>query len=345
MRRFVVMLRGAIVGFGQVAEHGHWPAFAESDAFQIVAVVERSVARRDAVARLSPGIRTMTSLDEIADGEIDFIDICTPPALHAAPMLAALERGWHVICEKPLLIEPAVFDEVRKAAVRTGRAIVPVHNWTYAPIVQRATALVSEGAIGRLRRVSIETLRQRDCAVPDPDHPNWRRDAVIAGGGILMDHGWHAVYLALHWFGEAPASVSATLHHPAAGEVEDEARVSLGFPSGDADIVLSWNAAVRGNRMVLTGDEGELEIADGVLQIRGKAGDRTVATAPPLSAGSYHADWFALMLPDVSRAFARPDESRALLDQAGRCLGVIRRAYETASAANLPRIAPTIGLA
>jgi len=44
--------RGAIVGFGQVAEHGHWPAFAASEAFQIVAVVERSAARRDAVMEL-----------------------------------------------------------------------------------------------------------------------------------------------------------------------------------------------------------------------------------------------------------------------------------------------------
>ena len=80
----------------------------------------------------------------------------------------------------------------------------------------------------------------------------------MAGGGILMDHGWHGVYLALHWFGQPPASVSATvLHRPAAGEVEDEARGGpFVFPTGDADIVLSWNADVRRNLMVLAGDEG-----------------------------------------------------------------------------------------
>jgi predicted dehydrogenase len=341
----VTRFRGAIVGFGQVAEHGHWPAFAESDAFQIVAVVERSAVRREAAARLSPGIRAVASLDEIATGEIDFVDICTPPALHPVPILAALDRGWHVICEKPFVIEQAVFDRVRQAAVGAGRAIVPVHNWKYAPIVQRATALVTEGAIGRLRRVLIETLRQRDCAVSDPDHPNWRRDAAIAGGGILMDHGWHAVYLALHWFGEPPASVGATLHRPAAGEVDDEAHVVLGFPSGTADIFLSWNAEVRRNRLVLAGEDGEIEIADGVLKIRDGSGERTIATAVPLSAGSYHADWLALMLPDFKRAFDDPDGSRAQLDEAGSCLSVIRRAYDAASVANLTRIASTIGLA
>jgi predicted dehydrogenase len=340
----VTPYRGAIVGFGQVAQHGHWPAFAASDSFEIVAVVERSAARRAMAARLAPGVRAVASLDEIAGAEIDFVDICTPPALHTAPMLAALERGWHVICEKPFLLERAEFDAVSKAAAHAGRAVVPVHNWKYAPLIQRASALVREGAIGRLRRVSIETLRQRDCAVSDPEHPNWRRDAAMAGGGILMDHGWHGVYLALHWFGQPPASVSATLHRPAAGEVEDEARVSLRFPAGDADIVLSWNADVRRNRMVLAGDEGELEIADGVLRVRGADGEQTFAAAAALSAGSYHADWFALMLPDFSRAFGDPGSSRGELAEAGMCLRVIQRAYETASAANRPRIASSIGL-
>src|SRR6185295_5651665 len=108
--------RGAIVGFGQVAEHGHWPAFAASDSFEIVAVVERSAARRAVATRLNPGVRAVASLDEITDAEIDFVDICTPPALHKAPMLAALERGWHVICEKPFLLEHAAFDAVGQAA-------------------------------------------------------------------------------------------------------------------------------------------------------------------------------------------------------------------------------------
>jgi predicted dehydrogenase len=340
----VKLFRGAIVGFGQVAEHGHYPAFAGSDTFEIVAVVERSAERRDAATRLHTGMRAVDALDAIADADIDFVDICTPPALHAAPILAALERGWHVICEKPFLLETADVDAVRRAAVRAGRAVVPVHNWKYAPIIQQATKLLAAGAIGRLRHVSIETLRQRDCAVSDPDRPNWRRDAAVAGGGILLDHGWHAVYLALHWFGQPPASVSATVHRPSAREVEDGASVTLHFPTGDADIVLSWNAEVRRNAIVLAGDAGELEIADGILRLRGAGGEKTVAAGSALSAGSYHADWFALMLPDFSRAFADPDASRVLLDEAGTCLRVIQRAYEAASAANLPRIASSIGL-
>ena len=179
------------------------------------------------------GVATFAAMEELAAGvEIDFVDICTPPALHGEPMLDALARGWNVLCEKPLLLDLVELEKARSLARERGRAVVPVHNWKYAPIVRRATELLRSGAIGALREIEIETLRIQDCAVADPDHPNWRRDPAIAGGGVLMDHGWHAIYLARHWFGEEPTEVRAELHRAAPQEVEDEATLTLFFPSG-----------------------------------------------------------------------------------------------------------------
>src|SRR5438046_1642980 len=121
------MLKGAIIGFGEVARHGHWPAYEASRDISIVAVVDRSAGRRALAASLSPGIATFSSMDgllqwagqggqaghvgrarqagqggqvgqagRVENERIDFVDICTPPAMHAEPMLAAIERGWHV---------------------------------------------------------------------------------------------------------------------------------------------------------------------------------------------------------------------------------------------------------
>ena len=154
------MLKGAIVGFGEVARHGHWPAYASSDEVEIVAVVDRTAARRDLALRLLPRVATFATFDDLAhasDPTIDFIDICTPPALHVDPLVAALGRRWHVLCEKPLLLEPAIVESVRQRALAGSLAVVPVHNWKYAPILRRTTALLREGAIGTLRRVRIET--------------------------------------------------------------------------------------------------------------------------------------------------------------------------------------------
>jgi predicted dehydrogenase len=319
------VLRGAIIGFGEVARNGHWPAYAESREAKIVAVVDRTEVRRQTARASLPGIAAFATIEELAAGtEIDFVDICTPPALHGEPMLDALARGWNVLCEKPLLLDLVELEKVRSLARESGRVVVPVYNWKYAPIVRRATEMLRAGAIGRLRQVEIETLRIQDCAVADPDHPNWRRDPAIAGGGVLMDHGWHAIYLARHWFGEDPIDVQASLERPAPTAVENEATLTIEFPSGRTKIFLTWKADVRRNTMRLIGERGELVIDDDRL----KAGGETIQFESALSAGSYHADWFAAMLPDVIASFRAPATARESFDEAALCLSVIRRAYE-----------------
>jgi predicted dehydrogenase len=321
------VLRGAIIGFGEVARHGHWPAYADCREAKIVAVVDRTEERRQAARESLPGVAIFATIEELAAGaEIDFVDICTPPALHGEPMLDALARGWNVLCEKPLLLDLVELEKARSLARESGRAVVPVHNWKYAPIVRRATEMLRSGAIGQLRGVEIETLRIQDCAVADPDHPNWRRDPVIAGGGVLMDHGWHGIYLARSWFGEEPIDVRASLHRPTPKEVEDEAMLRLVFPSGHAKIFLTWRADVRRNAMRLVGECGQIALDDDTLNVGGES----MCFESALSAGSHHADWFAAMLPDVIESFHRPEAALESFDEAALCLSVIRRVYQMA---------------
>lgn len=324
-------MTGAIVGFGEVALHGHWPAYAESRQLTIVAVVERSAERRDLARSLSPALRAYETLDALAAAEtLDFIDICTPPALHGAPMLAGLERGWHVVCEKPFLIDADLLRRARALAEARGVAAVPVHNWKLAPIVREATARLRRGDIGRLERVEFETERLRDFKGADPDRPNWRRDPAIAGGGILMDHGWHALYLALDWFEDDVRRVDASFHRPGPDAVEDEATVRLTFDRGAASIALTWNGTARRNSMQLAGDRGSITIADDRLLVRGTAGDEDVMYPVALSGGSHHADWFAAFIPQLAEYFKDPASSRAAFDEAAACYGIIQRAYGTA---------------
>jgi predicted dehydrogenase len=315
--------RGAIIGFGAVAANGHWPAYAQSTEAQIVAVVDRTEERRQAARELIPGVETFRTMDEL--GGVDFVDICTPPAFHGDPMRDALRRGWDVLCEKPLLLDARELEQARSLARQAGRAVIPVHNWKYAPIIRRATEVLHSGAIGELRELQIETLRIEDCAAVDPEHPNWRRDLSIAGGGILMDHGWHAIYLARHWFGEDPVESEAELHRAESG-IEDEATLTLQFRKGRARIFQTWRADKRRNTMRLSGERGEIAIDDDRLRI----GDEEIRFESALSSGSHHADWFAAMLPDVMAGFGSPEKARASFDEAALCLSVIRSAYEIA---------------
>lgn len=322
-------MKGAIVGFGEVARHGHWPAYASNRQVTIAAVVDRTAERRGVAQTLIPGVAVFETLDELADAmEIDFIDICTPPALHPAPMLRAIERGWHVLCEKPFVLDPAVLEIVRQRALAKRVAVVPVHNWKYAPIIRNATARCRMGLIGVLQRVELEVSRLRAAPTADAAYTsNWRRDPAIAGGGILMDHGWHAVYLALDWFRQSPREIASVLHWPEHGGVEDEAAVTLTFPHGVASIRLTWNGYERRNRVLLAGELGEIVIDDDTLSMTGPF-PMWLKMPRALSAGSHHDDWFAAMLPDVLAAFRNPALAAPLFEEAVSCLGVIREAYE-----------------
>ena len=114
------MLKGAIVGFGDVALNGHWPAWAASEDATIVAVVDRTSQRRDLASQLANGLPTYSSIEELADANlaVDFVDICTPPASHAEPVRVAIDRGWHVLCEKPVLLHSSDFESLGRLKSR-----------------------------------------------------------------------------------------------------------------------------------------------------------------------------------------------------------------------------------
>jgi predicted dehydrogenase len=321
------MMQGAIVGFGEVARNGHWPAYAAGDALRIAAVVDPVAERREMAAATIPGVRTYGAIADV-DLDLDFADVCTPPSMHQEPVLAALDRGWHVLCEKPFVLRSDLLAPIRARAEEKGLAVVPAHNWKYAPILRRATALLREGAIGPLREAAITTERTQ--AAPTAAAYNWRHDPLVAGGGILMDHGWHSLYLALHWFGEPATAIRGDLVRPAAGGVETEVDLQLQFPSGEARVHLTWNGTSRQNQARLRGERGEIIVADDRLIVRGSVSSEEPFAAA-LSAGSHHADWFTAMLGDVAACFRAPDTSRPLLDEAEQCIRLIEQVYAAAA--------------
>jgi predicted dehydrogenase len=84
-----------------------------------------------------------------------------------------------------------------------------VHNWLKAPICDRISSLVDGGALGTVRAVRWQTLRIEPAVTVTSDGANWRADPAVAGGGILFDHGWHALYSVVRWLGvreSAPCS-------------------------------------------------------------------------------------------------------------------------------------------
>ena len=289
--------RGAIIGFGNVAIHGHLPGWLERPDVELVAVADARPDRRPEAAARLPRARWHDDPAELLTREtLDFVDISTPPSSHAALAAQALDRGVHVLCEKPLVITPAELDRVVALAAARRRVLHAVHNWHHAPIIRRAAELVRAGAVGRVRRVVWQTLRTRPAAARDAGAPNWRVDPAIAGGGVLSDHGWHVFYVLRRWLGQDPVAVSARLERRRHVEspVEDTAEVQVVFPDARADILLTWAADSRDNRVEIAGTDGTLSLEDDTLVLARQGGAVERWPCPPaLSDGSQHPDWFA----------------------------------------------------
>ena len=337
----VNMLHGGIIGLGNVAVHGHLPAWRERDDVEIVAVTDARAERQAACAEALPRARWCDSVDALLDdGQLDFVDICTPPSSHATLIQRVLRRGLHVLCEKPLVHSAADLAGVASLARKSGRVLHTVHNWHHAPIVRRTAELLREGAVGAVRRAAWHTRRTRPAAAAGQNADNWRVNPALAGGGVLTDHGWHVFYVLRSWIGAEPTEVSAMLeqrrHRTLA--VEDTASVRLTFPEASAEILLTWAADVRENWALVEGTGGRLELRDDTLLWCDAEGrDLGRWRFPPrLSDGSHHPDWFHAVADEFVTEVTSGRPGRQNLAEASLCVALESAARESSRHAGRP---------
>ena len=113
------MLKGAFIGFGNVAANGHLPGWRAREDVRIVAATDAAASRREAFLAACPDGRWYETVDDLLAGEkLDFVDICAPPGSHAALIERALDAGLHVLSEKPLVTRVEDAKRVAAAAVR-----------------------------------------------------------------------------------------------------------------------------------------------------------------------------------------------------------------------------------
>jgi predicted dehydrogenase len=330
------MIRGAILGAGNVAVNGHVPGWLGQRDIEIVAAADPRPAARAALLERLPEARWYGSAEELLAREgLDFADICAPPAMHAGIIAACLARGLHVLCEKPLVLSREELEPLASLAASKKRVLATVHNWRYAPILAAAREVLDSGQLGEVVSCRWETLRQKPAAAASEGEVNWRVDPAIAGGGVLMDHGWHALYVLCGWLPAPPLRVSGVLstrrHHESPLEDTAELRLETGG-TARAEIFLTWAADVRRNRAAIEGTLGAVRLDGHVLDFvsRGSTRPSRRREFPQgLSEGSHHPEWFARVAGEFLAAIVNPAGGSRTLEEAFLCLDVIALARES----------------
>jgi predicted dehydrogenase len=138
------------------------------------------------------------------------VSIAVPNVLHAPIALAAVERGLHVLCEKPLAGTLADAEAMVQAAVKAGRVLQVVFNHRERDDVQTLKRYIDEGKLGNIYYAKAYWMRRRGI----PGVGSWFVNKKMAGGGPLIDLGVHVLDLALYLMGEPSAvTVSASTYH------------------------------------------------------------------------------------------------------------------------------------
>ncbi len=324
-----MVLKGAIIGFGHIAANGHVPAYKNCSDVEIYAVCDSCVERRSINERLLNGSRFYTSIQELFDKEpVDFVDVATPPAMHSGFILEALSRKKHVLCEKPLVLGSKELVQIREKIEESHCQVVTVHNWRYSPIMQEISRVVRGGRLGKPLEVEYLVTRVKPSIAVSSgdDENNWRLDPKVAGGGILVDHGWHAFYLVNEWVGEQPVALECRLENRKFHQipVEDTAEVLLIYPSGArARLFFTWAGKRRENVVKIRGELGSLICPDRSIQVENGSGSCSVKFEEALSEGSHHPDWYSGVLEEFLREVREESFAGRNFKEAASCLNIL----------------------
>jgi predicted dehydrogenase len=232
--------------------------------FEVHALVGRDPARTEDRARRSGVPHALTSLEKaLALPGVDAVAVATPPHTHAGIVLASVEAGKHVVCEKPFARDAAQARRMLEAAEAAGVIHLMGNEFRFATGQALATRALRAGAVGTPRLATF-MLQIPGLADPCAGVPPWWSDAR-EGGGWLGAFASHVVDEVRVMFGELEG-LSASLTHVAERDwsAEDSFTVHFRTRSGVAGVMQS-SGAVQGPPLALQRIAGTL----GTLWIEG----------------------------------------------------------------------------
>lgn len=242
-------IRAGVVGFGLGGSIFHAPFLHAIDGFELVAILQ---PHGDTAAQAYPHVSIVRSMAELlAQPDIDFIAISTPPSTHFELAQQALQANKHVVIDKPFV---ATSDQARQLIelARTRNRLLSVYqNRRWDGDFLTLQQLIAGGELGRL--VSLESRFERY-------HPGVRakqwQEKNLPGNGLLHDWGSHLVDQALTLFGTPEAIFADVRYDRDVTAINDGFTILLFYPRMRMRMNVTLLARSPGPRFVLHGTLG-----------------------------------------------------------------------------------------
>ncbi len=302
------MIRVGLVGLGKMGL-SHLSMFNAHPDVEVAGICD-STGYLLAVLGKYTGLPTYPDFDVMLDqAALDAVVIATPSRLHARMVGAALERGLHVFCEKPLCLDPE--DSTKLTRLADSRRLVTqvgYHN-RYVGAFSEVKRLLDLGAIGRVTHLLSEAYGP---VVLRPQGSTWRSQKN-QGGGSLHDYAAHPLNL-LNWYaGEAHRAGGTVLNPVFSAETDDEVFSTLFFDHGvTAQLSVSWSDDSQRKmttKVTIWGTQGRIYADRQEIQVYLREGGQIPS--------GYHAGWnvrYTTELTDEVWFYVRGEEYSAQID-------------------------------
>ena len=221
--------------------------------------------------------RTYLTFEEMMEKEsklpatqrIDFVTIVTPNFAHFAPAMLALDKGIHVVIEKPITFTLDEAKQLKKKVEQTGLILLLTHTYSGYPMVKQARGMVKEGAFGNIRKIYVEYPQGWLSKLSEKEgnaQAAWRTDPKKSGkAGAMGDIGTHAAHLAEYITGLKVTHLCADLNILVKGRaLDDDGNVLLKFDNGAAGVLMASQVAAgeeNALKIRVYGEKGGLEWA------------------------------------------------------------------------------------
>ncbi len=228
-------LNFGIIGAGAIAQ-AHAQAFESTSLARLAGVADIREEAAQAMAE-SAHCLSFTDYKAMADKvDLDAVILCTPPITHPEIALFFINRGIHVLCEKPLSIDIESAKMMYEAAHQQGVLLTMASKFRYVDDVIKAKSIVQSGILG-----DIVLFENAFTARVDMSN-RWNANPAISGGGVLIDNGTHSVDITRYFLGPL-AEVSVVEGKRIQGlAVEDTVKIFLKSTQGVmGNIDLSWS--------------------------------------------------------------------------------------------------------
>ena len=248
------MKKIAVIGYGG---QGAWHCgqILKSDVCTLAGIYDIREVRRNAAA--ANGIHVYESNEALlADPEVDAVVVATPNDFHEPLVIAGLEAGKHVICEKPVEMSVASVDRMVAAAKKAGKLFTVHHNRRWDVDFLAMKQLAASGEIGKV--LCLESRVHGSRGIPS----DWRGEKEH-GGGMILDWGIHLIDQVLQIFKQKIVRLYCTCSHITNNEVDDGFKLELYFEDGaSAHVELGTYNFIAMPRFYMQAEKGSALITD-----------------------------------------------------------------------------------